>query len=58
MSGVTLTDEYRHARDHLGFGLEELVRVARTGFEVAFLDRWEKAALLEGFDAEVGKLAR
>ncbi|MDP2955239.1 MAG: adenosine deaminase [Longimicrobiales bacterium] len=57
MSGVTLTDEYRHARDHLGFGSEELVRVARTGFEVAFLERWEKAVMLEAFDAEVGKLA-
>jgi adenosine deaminase len=57
MSGVTLTDEYRHARDHLGFGFEELVRVARTGFEVAFLDRREKAVLVEAFDAEVGKLA-
>jgi len=57
MSGVTLTDEYRHARDHLGFSLPELVRVARTGFEVAYLERWEKEGLLAAFDAEVGKLA-
>ena len=35
MSGVTLTDEYRHARDELGFSGEELVRVARMAFESA-----------------------
>ncbi|NIA27646.1 MAG: adenosine deaminase, partial [Desulfobulbaceae bacterium] len=28
MSGVTLTDEYRHARDELGFSGEDLVSVA------------------------------
>jgi adenosine deaminase len=58
MSGVTLADEYRHARDHLGFGREDLVRVARTGFEVAFVGGRERVALIEAFDAEVGKLAR
>jgi adenosine deaminase len=57
MSGVTLTDEYRHARDHLGFGREELVRVARTGFAAAFVEPAVRDALVEGFDAEVGKLA-
>jgi adenosine deaminase len=58
MSGVTLTDEYRHARDHLGFGRDDLVRLARTGFEVGFVEASERAVLLEGFHAEVGKLAR
>ncbi|NJD20152.1 MAG: adenosine deaminase [Gemmatimonadetes bacterium] len=57
MSGVTLTDEYRHARDHLGFGRSELARIARTGFEVAFLEPWRRKVLLERFDAELGKLA-
>lgn len=56
MSGVTLTDEYRHARDHLGFGREELLRMARTGFEVGFVEPRRREALLRGFDAEVGKL--
>lgn len=57
MSGVTLTEEYRHARDHLGFGWSELVRIARTGFEAAFLERWEKAVMLEAFDREAAALA-
>jgi len=57
LSGVTLTDEYRHARDHLGFGRQELLRIARTGFEVAFAEPWQREAMLEGFDAEVRKLA-
>jgi adenosine deaminase len=57
MSGVTLAEEYRRARDHLGFGRGELLRIARTGFEVAFLERDEKADLLAAFDAEAGKLA-
>ncbi|HSW31115.1 MAG TPA: adenosine deaminase [Longimicrobiales bacterium] len=56
MSGVTLTDEYRHARDHLGFGREDLVRLARTGFEVGFMERAEREALVAVFNAEVGKL--
>lgn len=56
MSGVSLTDEYRHARDHLAFGWEELVGVARAGFESAFVPRWERAAMLEAFEAELAGL--
>ncbi|MHB1194503.1 MAG: adenosine deaminase [Longimicrobiales bacterium] len=56
MSGVTLTEEYRHARDHLGFGPDELVRVARTGFEVGFVERSVREALVVRYDAEVSKL--
>lgn len=56
MSGVTLTQEYAHARDHLGLGWDELVRIARSGFEHAFVDSWERGALLEGFNAEVAAL--
>lgn len=56
MSGVTVTDEYVHARDHLGFGWDELVRVARTGFDVAYVDAWERAVLLEAFDRDVAGL--
>src|SRR5438105_11888526 len=33
MSGTTLTDEYVHAATHLGFGFDELARVAMNGFE-------------------------
>lgn len=58
MSGVTLTDEYVHARDDLGFTWDELVRLARTGFEVAFVDPRERDLLLERFDREVEGLGR
>lgn len=53
MSGVTLTQEYVHARDALGFTGPELVRVARMGFEEAFVSEAEKRDLLAAFDAEV-----
>jgi adenosine deaminase len=52
MSGVTLTDEYQHAHEELGFSWSELVRVARAGFESAFADAETKAALLERFDSD------
>lgn len=52
MSGVTLTDEYEHARDALGFGWDDLVRVARTGLEAAFAPEAVRRELLAGFDAE------
>ncbi|HET9949095.1 MAG TPA: adenosine deaminase [Longimicrobiales bacterium] len=51
MSGVTLTDEYRRARDALGFTGEELAQVARTAFACAFLPEEARRGLLEGFDA-------
>jgi len=53
MSGVTLTDEYRHARDELGFLRAHLVRVARMGFESAYVSQPVKAELLAAFDSEV-----
>lgn len=56
MSGVTLTDEYIHARDFLGFTGRELVGVARMGFEHAFAEPDERAELLRGFDDEVATL--
>jgi adenosine deaminase len=49
MSGVTLTDEYEHARDALGFTWDELVAVARMGFEAAFADDARKGDLLRRF---------
>jgi len=53
MSGVTLTDEYAHARDALGFTWAELVDVARTGFVGAFAPSEVKRALVQRFDADV-----
>lgn len=57
MSGVTLQREYEHARDELGFSEAELTRIARTGFEVAFVHATERAAMLGAFDEEVDRLA-
>jgi adenosine deaminase len=48
MSGVTLTREYEHARDDVGFSYEELVTVARNGFEAAYAPEGLKAELVEG----------
>lgn len=55
MSGVTLVDEYRHARDDLGLTAEEIVRVARTGFEHAFLEEDERERQLRVFDDHVAR---
>lgn len=53
MSGVTLTEEYTMAREWLGFSDEELVRVARTGFEAAYQPPEVRAEMVEEFEAEV-----
>lgn len=56
MSGVTLTREYEHARDSLGFTWDELVSIARTGFQSAYTGHDAKARLLARFDADVAKI--
>lgn len=56
VSGTTLTTEYARAARHLGFSWEELVKVARMGFEAAFLPWDEKQAILERFDGAVARL--
>ncbi len=53
MSGVTLTDEYEHARDDLGFTWPELIAVARSGFESAFADDDVRGELLASFDRDL-----
>jgi len=47
VSGTTLTDEYLLAHHELAFTWEELTRVARMGFEAAFLPWPEKRALVD-----------
>jgi adenosine deaminase len=56
VSGTTLTREYELAHEHLGFSAGELARVARTGFEHAFLPLDRKRELLERVDAEFARL--
>ena len=56
MSATTVTEEYWRAHQHLGFTWDELTRIARMGFESAFLHRAEKDALLAEVDAEIAAL--
>jgi adenosine deaminase len=51
MSGVTLTDEYEKAQSLLGFSWNELVQVARMGFEGAFAPQETKRELLATFES-------
>jgi len=56
MSGTTVTEEYWRAAEHLGFTWEELVRIARMGFESAFLPWETKQEMLADFDRDVAAL--
>ncbi len=56
MSGTDLVTEYGLAAKHQGFTFEELCRLARAGFENAFLPEAERAALLARVDAEFATL--
>jgi adenosine deaminase len=56
MSGTDLVTEYGLAGKHLGFTFEELCRLARFGFENAFLPEAERALLLARVDAEFARL--
>ena len=56
MSGVTLTDEYAHAADSLGFTAEELGRIALNGFESAFLPYEERRVLVAVAQRDIAAL--
>src|SRR5215218_4327765 len=56
MSGTTLTDEYAHAAEHLGFTLDELCEVAANGFRSAFLPHAERERLLASATVEMAAL--
>jgi adenosine deaminase len=58
MSDVTLTDEYVHAAQSLGFGFDELAQVALNGFESCFLPAEERARLVASAHAEIGALRK
>ena len=53
MSGVTLTEEYEHARDDLGFTWLELLRIARMAFEASYAASEVKQQRLDDFDRDV-----
>lgn len=52
ISGTTLVEEYLAAHLHLGFGWNELVEVARMGFEAAFLPEADRKGFLDQFGDE------
>lgn len=56
VSGTTVTNEYLAAHEHLGFTWVELKRLARMGFEAAFLSREAKLVMLDAFDSELTAL--
>lgn len=56
MSGVTLTDEYVHAAEQLGFDMESLARMAVDGFRSAFLPHAERERLATMAEAEIRTL--
>lgn len=58
MSGTDLVTEYGLAARHQGFTFAELCRLARGGFENAFLPEGERAALLARVDADITMLTR
>ena len=58
MSGTDLVTEYGLAAKHQGFSFDELCRLARAGFENAFLPETERSALLARVDAEIATLTR
>ena len=58
MSGVTLTDEYVHASQALGFSFDELARVALNGFESCFLPYEERVRLVARAQTEIATLRK
>ncbi len=56
ISATTMTDEFWRAHQHLAFTWDQLVHIARMGFESSFLAYDEKNALLDRFDAEVAAI--
>lgn len=53
MSGVTLTEEYARAAEHLRFSVADLCVIARQSFEAAFTPWEERRALLDAVTPEI-----
>ena len=56
MSATTLTDEYVHAAEHLGFTMDELAGIALNGFESAFLPWEERLMLIEEVSDKIDEM--
>ncbi|CAN5853061.1 adenosine deaminase [soil metagenome] len=57
MSGTTMTDEYMHAHQALGFGWDDLCEMTVMSFESAFLPWQERNALVAAVQQEISALA-
>jgi adenosine deaminase len=55
---TTLTEEYRRAVTHFGFGADELCAAVRTAAGASFLPAPERQALCARIDAELAELRR
>ncbi|CAN5586969.1 adenosine deaminase [soil metagenome] len=58
MSGTTLTDEYLHAVNEMGFTVSDLSLVALNGFASAFLPWEERLRLIESVRGEIDAIER
>lgn len=56
VSGVSLTDEYVHCAQHLGYDLPQLASLALASFDAAFLPYRQKRALREAAAREITQL--
>ncbi len=56
VSGVTLTEEYWRAHEHLGLHWNALRAIALMGFQAAFLPAEERSALVEEMEREIARL--
>jgi adenosine deaminase len=56
MSDTTVTDEFRHAHEHLGFTWDELCDLALMGFESAFLPYQQKIEVVGQIKEEIARL--
>jgi adenosine deaminase len=56
MSGTTMTDEYLHAHQSLGFTWEELCDITIMSFESAFMAHQQRVALVAAVREEIGSL--
>ena len=58
MSGTTLTDEYLHAAEDMGFSIADLSLVALNGFASAFLPWEERLSLIASVRGEIEAIER
>jgi len=56
MSNTTLSEEYHHAAQSLGFTFDELASISLNGFKAAFLPWEERMRLVEQASRKIDSL--